>query len=182
MDHLTDGSDPKGIEAAVIAVALQNHLVSQYTSLVAIDQTPQGLNPSCKPELLPVDNTVTDPQQGTLPQTATPAALMLMIGMSLMAVALIAMKLIVREWGVGSGVWEIETSAARSAPLQLPLPPPTPNPPHPEDTMTTSLRNHHPRASRLHPPRRHGSRRGGSLDLRESEAQRHDQAHSRSAD
>ncbi|HEX3068053.1 MAG TPA: VIT domain-containing protein [Thermoanaerobaculia bacterium] len=93
MDHLTDGSDPKGIEAAVIAVALQNHLVSQYTSLVAIDQTPQGLNPSCKPELLPVDNTVTDPQQGTLPQTATPAALMLMIGMSLMAVALVAMKL-----------------------------------------------------------------------------------------
>jgi Ca-activated chloride channel family protein len=92
MDHLTDGSDPKGIEAAVIAVALQNHLVSQYTSLVAIDQTPQGLNPSCKPELLPVDNTVTDPQQGTLPQTATPAALMLMIGMSLMAVALIAMR------------------------------------------------------------------------------------------
>jgi Ca-activated chloride channel family protein len=92
MDHLTDGSDPKGIEAAVIAVALQNHLVSQYTSLVAIDQTPQGLNPSCKPELLPVDNTVTDPQQGTLPQTATPAALMLMIGMALMAVALIGMK------------------------------------------------------------------------------------------
>jgi Ca-activated chloride channel family protein len=92
MDHLTDGSDPKGVEAAVIQVALQNHLVSQYTSLVAIDQTPQGLNPSCKPELLPVDNTVTDPQQGTLPQTATPAALMLMIGMSLMAAALIAMR------------------------------------------------------------------------------------------
>jgi len=92
MDHLTDGSDPKGIEAAVIAVALQNHLVSQYTSLVAIDQTPQGLNPSCKPELIPVDNTVTDPQQGTLPQTATPAALMLMIGMALVAVAGIALK------------------------------------------------------------------------------------------
>jgi len=93
MDHLTDGSDPKGIEAAVIAVALQNHLVSQYTSLVAIDQTPQGLNPSCKPELIPVDNTVTDPQQGTLPQTATPAALMLMIGMALVVVAGIALRL-----------------------------------------------------------------------------------------
>jgi Ca-activated chloride channel family protein len=92
MDHLTDGTDPKGIEAAVIAVALQNHLVSQYTSLVAIDQTPQGLNPSCKPELLPVDNTVTDPQQGTLPQTATPAALMLMIGMALMAAAGLALR------------------------------------------------------------------------------------------
>jgi len=40
MDHLTDGSDPKGIEAAVIGVALQHHLVSQYTSLIAVDQTP----------------------------------------------------------------------------------------------------------------------------------------------
>ena len=36
MDHLSDCSDPKGVEAAVIAVALQHHLVSQYTSLVAI--------------------------------------------------------------------------------------------------------------------------------------------------
>src|SRR3954452_3698119 len=45
MDHITGGDDPHGVEAAVIAVALQHHLVSQYTSLVAIDQTPQGLNP-----------------------------------------------------------------------------------------------------------------------------------------
>lgn len=92
MDHLSDGSDPNGVEAAVIAVALQHHLVSQYTSLVAVDQTPQGLNPTCKPEALPVDNAVQDQEAGTLPQTATPAALMLMIGMALVVVAVGALK------------------------------------------------------------------------------------------
>ena len=92
MDHLSDGSDPKGVEAAVISVALQHHLVSQYTSLVAIDQTPQGLNPTCKSELLPADNSATGDQAGTLPQTATPAALMLWIGGAMAAMALIGMK------------------------------------------------------------------------------------------
>jgi Ca-activated chloride channel family protein len=92
MDHLSDGSDPKGVEAAVISVALQHHLVSQYTSLVAIDQTPQGLNPTCKSELLPANNSAGGDQAGTLPQTATPAALMLMIGAAMAGVALVGMK------------------------------------------------------------------------------------------
>jgi Ca-activated chloride channel family protein len=92
MDHLTDGSDPKSIEASVIKVALEHHLVSQYTSLVAIDQTPQGLNPSCKPELLPIDNAAQTEELGTLPQTATPARLLLLIGMLLVAFALIAIS------------------------------------------------------------------------------------------
>jgi len=93
MDHISDGSDPKGVEAAVIAVALQHHLVSQYTSLVAIDQTPQGLTASCKAEPLPTGNATDDAPDGTLPQTATPAGLLLLIGVSLVGVALIAMKL-----------------------------------------------------------------------------------------
>ncbi len=92
MDHLGDGSDPKGVEAAVIAVALQHHLTSQYTSLVAIDKTPQGLNPTCVPEPLPVGGSVRSDEPGTLPQTATPAGLLLLIGSSLAAVALIALK------------------------------------------------------------------------------------------
>jgi Ca-activated chloride channel family protein len=94
MDHLSDGSDPKGVEAAVIAVALQHHLVSQYTSLVAIDQTPQGLNASCKAEPLPTGNAADADADGTLPQTATPAGLLLMIGGSLVGVALIAMRFV----------------------------------------------------------------------------------------
>ncbi|MGA8808057.1 MAG: marine proteobacterial sortase target protein [Thermoanaerobaculia bacterium] len=93
MDHLSDGSNPSGVESAVIAVALQHHLVSQYTSLVAIDQTPQGLNASCKAELLPASNGADVDADGTLPQTATPAGLLLLIGASLTTVALIAMKL-----------------------------------------------------------------------------------------
>ena len=93
MDHLSDGSDPQGVEAAVIAVALQNHLVSQYTSLVAIDHTPQGLNATCKAEPLPDANSPDhDDAAGTLPQTATPAGLLLLIGGSVAALALIAMR------------------------------------------------------------------------------------------
>ena len=94
MDHITDGSDPKGVEAAVIAVALQHHLVSQYTSLVAIDQTPQGLNASCKAEPLPTGNTTDADADGTLPQTATPAGLLLLIGASLVGVSLIALRFV----------------------------------------------------------------------------------------
>ncbi|MEA2414963.1 MAG: Ca-activated chloride channel, partial [Thermoanaerobaculia bacterium] len=92
MDHLSDGSDPNGVEAAVIAVALQHHLVSQYTSLVAIDQTPQGLNATCKAELLPTSNAPDHDDLGTLPQTATPAALLMLIGASLTGVALVALR------------------------------------------------------------------------------------------
>ena len=92
MDHLTDGSDPNGVEAAVISVALQHHLVSRYTSLVAIDQTPQGLNATCVAERLPIDQAADGDEEGTLPQTATPAALMLMIGAAMAISALMAMK------------------------------------------------------------------------------------------
>ncbi|HEV7486719.1 MAG TPA: marine proteobacterial sortase target protein [Thermoanaerobaculia bacterium] len=92
MDRLTDGSDPNGVEAAVVAVALQHHLVSQYTSLVAIDQTPQGLNASCNAEPLPTGNSPDHDDLGTLPQTATPAAMLLMIGGAIAGLALIALR------------------------------------------------------------------------------------------
>jgi len=94
MDRITDGSDPNGVEAEVIKVALQHHLVSQYTSLVAIDQTPQGLNASCKAEPLPTGNTPDHADPGTLPQTATPAGLLLLIGGSLTLIALIALRIV----------------------------------------------------------------------------------------
>jgi Ca-activated chloride channel family protein len=92
MDHIADGSDPNGVEASVIGVALQHHLVSQYTSLVAIDQTPQGLNPTCKAEPLPDPNSPDHDDAGTLPQTATPAAMLLMIGGAIAGLALIALR------------------------------------------------------------------------------------------
>src|SRR3954449_6175535 len=92
MDHIAGGSDPQGVEAAVIAVALQHHLVSRYTSLVAIDQTPQALNATCKAEPLPDANSPAHDDPGTLPQTATPAALLLMIGGAIAGLALIALR------------------------------------------------------------------------------------------
>jgi Ca-activated chloride channel family protein len=92
MDHITDGGDPQGVEAAVIAVALQHHLVSQYTSLVAIDQTPQGLIASCKAEPLPDANSPDHDDPGTLPQTATPAGLLLLIGGAIAGLALVALR------------------------------------------------------------------------------------------
>jgi len=92
MDHLSDGSDPKGVEAAVIKVALAHRLVSQYTSLVAVDQMPQGVNPTCKSEQLSLDDSADGDDAGTLPQTATPAGMLLLIGVALVAVALIAMR------------------------------------------------------------------------------------------
>jgi len=64
MDHITDGNDPKGVEAAVIAVALQHHLVSQYTSLVAIDQTRKASTQPAKPSRC---------RPRTPPTTTTPA-------------------------------------------------------------------------------------------------------------
>jgi Ca-activated chloride channel family protein len=91
MDRFT-GDDPKGVEAAVIGVALQHHLVSQYTSLVAIDKTPQGLHATCVPEALPVDNAAGPDEPGSLPQTATPAAMLLLIGAVIAGSALIAMR------------------------------------------------------------------------------------------
>jgi Ca-activated chloride channel family protein len=92
MDHISDGSDAQGVEAAVISVALQHHLVSQYTSLVAIDQTPQGLNASCKAEPLPDANAPDHDDAGTLPQTATPAGLLLLIGGVIAGLALVALR------------------------------------------------------------------------------------------
>jgi len=94
MDHLSDGGQPQNVEAAVIGVALQHHLVSQYTSLIAIDQTPQGMNASCKPEALPVTDSSGAAEAGTLPQTATPAALLLVIGAMLVALALVSLRMV----------------------------------------------------------------------------------------
>jgi Ca-activated chloride channel family protein len=86
MDRLSEGVDPAVVRAQVIDVALRHHLVSQYTSLVAVDQTPHGLaGATCAAEM---ETNAPQPQDaGQLPQTATPAALLILIGMALIVVA-----------------------------------------------------------------------------------------------
>ncbi|MEJ2347213.1 MAG: marine proteobacterial sortase target protein [Gammaproteobacteria bacterium] len=92
MDQQRQGADREGIRKAVIQVALQHHLVSKYTSLVAVDVTPsrpQGA--ALERRALPVN--LPHGQQyekifGHLPQTATAAPLDLLLGTLLLLSAL----------------------------------------------------------------------------------------------
>jgi len=74
MDSAVTGADRDAVRDAVVAVALEHHLVSKYTSLVAVDVTPTAPDGAT---LLTRDLPVNAPHGSTLalPRTATPAAL-----------------------------------------------------------------------------------------------------------
>jgi Ca-activated chloride channel family protein len=92
MDAGRQGAPEHEIRSAVLDVALTHHLVSKYTSLVAVDVTPTrpaGVDASktALPGNVPEGLTGFD----QLPRTATPAALSISIGLVLlMAAALLA--------------------------------------------------------------------------------------------
>jgi Ca-activated chloride channel family protein len=73
----------------IVEVALAHHLVSQYTSLVAVDHTPTGVAPeTCATHTVPVNLPAGwGGIDGSLPGTASPAPLELLIGFVLMAIA-----------------------------------------------------------------------------------------------
>ncbi len=81
MDAVTRGEDPVLIRPQVVKVALEHHLVSAYTSLVAVDVTPTA--PAVNPRAALVRASL--PQgyvDGTqLPQTDTPATLQFLLGL-----------------------------------------------------------------------------------------------------
>jgi Ca-activated chloride channel homolog len=89
MDTLAQGADAAQVRPAVIRVALEHHLVSAYTSLVAVDVTPTS---SATPRAALVKAAAPRASDaGTLPQTDTPAALQFMLGLaSLLAAAMLA--------------------------------------------------------------------------------------------
>ena len=113
MDRLPLGDDPELVRAEVLAIALRHQLLSQYTSLVAIDPEPArpagvALASAALPVNLPAgwryEKVFGDPgltrmlkarlhmdeaEAATLalPQTATPAPLHLMIGLLLLSAA-----------------------------------------------------------------------------------------------
>lgn len=95
MDAGRRGAQEDEIRAAVLDVALTHHLVSKYTSLVAVDVTPTapaGTTPlaSAVPGNIPEGLTGFD----QLPQTATPAPLLLALGTAtLLAAAALALRL-----------------------------------------------------------------------------------------
>jgi Ca-activated chloride channel homolog len=92
MDQLREGADQGDVRGAVVAVALKHHLVSSYTSLVAVDVTPTRPEGSPGrtanvPVALPA-GMVYEKVFGGLPQTATPAPLYVALGLASLALAL----------------------------------------------------------------------------------------------
>jgi len=92
MDRLREGADRDETRRAVVAVALQHHLVSSYTSLVAVDVTPTRPEGSSgrtanMPVALPA-GMVHEKVFGTLPKTATPAPLYVALALASLALAL----------------------------------------------------------------------------------------------
>jgi len=100
MDRERQGATPEEIRKAVIDTALSHHLVSKYTSLVAVDKTPARpldatLGKEQVPNLLPYGQTMN--AIFGFPPTATNAGAYRLNGMLLIATALSLMLLIRRR-------------------------------------------------------------------------------------
>jgi Ca-activated chloride channel family protein len=87
IESLSDsGAD---VHQQITDLGLNHHLVTEYTSLVAVDVTPSAVpQPACETRAVPVNL----PKgwggiEGSLPTTATPAPLFILIGTVLMAIA-----------------------------------------------------------------------------------------------
>jgi len=82
MDAVHAGANEDDIRASVIEVALAHHLVSRYTSLVAIDTTPSApANVDAMRSLVRTNAPEGgDTIIGELPRTATPAPLHIALG------------------------------------------------------------------------------------------------------
>jgi Ca-activated chloride channel family protein len=90
MDDITRGADAAAVKPQVVKVALDHHLVSAYTSLVAVDVTPT--NPAKDVKTALVKASLPQGWQGTIPQTDTSATLQLLLGLAaLTAAAFVAM-------------------------------------------------------------------------------------------
>lgn len=92
LDRLDDGANEEQIRNDVTALALEHHLVSRYTSLVAVDRTPARpadapLDASAIPTNLPAgwDHAAVF---GELPRGSSPARLNLLLGMTLLLIGL----------------------------------------------------------------------------------------------
>ncbi len=82
MDDLALGADRDRVREDVVDLALEHNLVTRYTSLVAVDSSPTAPSKAAKQWWLPLNRPV-----GSLPSTATPAALHALISLLLTAIA-----------------------------------------------------------------------------------------------
>ncbi len=80
MDVLRTGGDPTEVRARVVKVAIEHHLVSAYTSLVAVDVTPTAPNGTPRAAMVKA-SFPKGMEVGQLPQTDTAATLQLLIGL-----------------------------------------------------------------------------------------------------
>ena len=86
MDELRLGADEALIRPAVVKVALEHHLVSRYTSLVAVDLTPTAPGGDTRTALVKTSApNATAP--GQLPQTDTESTLLILLGLLALAAA-----------------------------------------------------------------------------------------------
>ena len=84
MDEMTRGGNAATLRPAVLKVALDHHLVSPYTSLVAVDVTPTATGEA---KVAMVKASLPRGYTGALPQTDTPATLQLVIGVMALGMA-----------------------------------------------------------------------------------------------
>ena len=100
MDRARRGADEEAVREALVETALAHHLVSKFTSLVAIDKTPArpqtaGLNSEQVPVLLPYGQS-TEAIFG-FPATATGAGALLAHGLILIVLALLLLAVLGRR-------------------------------------------------------------------------------------
>jgi Ca-activated chloride channel homolog len=96
MDDLRRGADPAQVRPEVVKVALEHHLVSAYTSLVAVDVTPTGPAGEIRSAAVKAAMPHGWAEGTRLPQTDTAAMLQLLMGLfallAALAVALIGRR------------------------------------------------------------------------------------------
>jgi Ca-activated chloride channel family protein len=97
MDRITEGADREKVRCEVVETALRHHLVSSFTSLVAVDLTPTlARGAVCTTRAVPVHLPAGWDYGhvfGQMPQTATPAGLCLLLGAALAVAALVLRRL-----------------------------------------------------------------------------------------
>ena len=92
MDTITEGAERDEVRAQVVDVALAHHLVSKFTSLVAVDVTPTAPHGSPMTKAVPTKLPAGWSYQhtvGTLPQGSTAAQVLALIGFLLLIIGLL---------------------------------------------------------------------------------------------
>ena len=81
MDKYRTQGQPESIKADITEIAMEHHLVSKFTSLVAVDKTPVRAAEEMLKTKAIANNRPAGWTMKSLPQTATPAMLQVLIGL-----------------------------------------------------------------------------------------------------